>query len=370
MGGKAKAPPPPDYSGIANASAASAASSLALGREQLQWAREQYYSDKATTDAVTAKFMQSQDEQDANARKDRARYEQVYQPLENDLVRDAKDYSSQDRIDQNMGRAQANVAQQFDQQRNASLQSLESFGIDPSSTRYAALDVGQRAARAAASAAAGNQAKEQTEAIGRTLRSEAINIGRGLPGQVASSYGQALQAGQAGVNTTLAQTASGANTMGTGTQWTGAGNQALGTWGNALSSGYNAQMSAFNAKQNQSSGIGSALGLVGGLATAFMEDGGAIDDRMAEMDGAIADDRMVRPEQSPSQGIATDDVSARLNVGEFVFPKDVMAWKGEEWAQKEILKARQQKEGAQAKPEIKNAPAQAPQFSTAGAIAE
>ena len=39
---------------------------------------------------------------------------------------------------------------------------------------------------------------------------------------------------------------------------------------------------------------------------------------------------------SPSQGRQTDDVPARLNAGEFVIPKDVAAWKGQEFFQKLI----------------------------------
>jgi hypothetical protein len=39
-------------------------------------------------------------------------------------------------------------------------------------------------------------ARERTDAMGRALRSEAINVGRGYPGQVAQSYGLAQQAGR------------------------------------------------------------------------------------------------------------------------------------------------------------------------------
>lgn len=58
---------------------------------------------------------------------------------------------------------------------------------------------------------------------------------------------------------------------------------------------------------------------------------------------------------SPTGGQAVDDVKAALTAGEFVLPKDVMEWKGEEWAQKEIIKARQARQGAGAKGEMKPA---------------
>ena len=195
-------------------------------------------------------------------------------------------------------------------------------------------------------------------------------MGRGYPGQVAQTYGTALQAGNQAVNSGVVTTASGANTMGTPTQWQGMGNQALGTWGSTLNAGYQNSIAGFNAEQNASSGWGSALGLVGGLvgsarnssgATGLgmlgLENGGAIPDDAPTMGGPIP------ASASPTGGKAVDDVPARLNVGEFVFPRDVMQWKGEEWAQKEVMKARQaRKQGSPARPEIKPALPARPTF--------
>ncbi len=372
MGSKYKAPPPPDYSGIANASSESAQLSFQLGREQLAWAREQYYKDREVTDGIVAKSGAAMDANDATARADRQRYEDTYQPLEDDLVNDARSYATDERRDKDMGRAMSTVATQFDATRQAALQQLEGFGIDPSSTRYAALDIGTRAAKAAAMAAAGNQAAERVDAMGRALRSEAINVGRGYPGQVAAQYGTALNAGNQAVNSQLAATASGANTMGTGAQWTGMGNQSLGVWGNALTSGYNAQMAQFNANQNASSGWGSALGLIGGIglkAFGLAEGGEVPDDTALEDDG-----RMVPPSASPTRGKAIDDVPARLTVGEFVIPKEVVDFKGQEFFQNLIKKTRSAidlESGGDgnvphkpARPAITYAPAEAPTYES------
>lgn len=341
MGSKYEAPPPPDYSGIANASAESAQLSFQLGREQLAWAREQYYKDRELTDSIVSKAGAAMDRNDATAQADRARYERTYQPLEDDLANDARSYATDERRDKDIGRAQATVATQFDQTRQAALQQLEGFGIDPSSTRYAALDIGTRAAKAAAMAAAGNQAAERVDAMGRALRSEAINVGRGYPGQVAAQYGTALNAGNQAVNSQLAATASGANTMGTAQGWTGTGNQSLGVWGNALTSGYNAQMAQYNANQNSSSGWGSALGLIGGIglkAFGLAEGGEVPDDQQLEGEDPS---RMVPAHASPTRGKAIDDVPARLTVGEFVIPKEVVDYKGQQFFQNLIKKTRQ-----------------------------
>ena len=357
MGGKNDAPPPPDYSGLANASERSATLAYALSKEQLDWAKQKYAQDQGVVNRVVDSALQTQEVNNQNAAADRSRYERIYQPLEEDLVKDAESYASEEKQRYNMGRAISQVGQQFDASRNAAIQNLESFGVDPSSTRFAALDAGSRIAEAASKAAAGNNAQQQTEAMSRAMRSEAINVGRGYPGQIATTYGTALQSGQQGVNSQLAGTASGANTMGTGVQWNGAGTNALGVWGNALSQGYNAQLGQYNANQNSSSGIGSLLGAGLGFAMNFEEG------------GEVTPGGNVPNSASPSSGKAVDDVPAMLTAGEFVLPKDVVAWKGEEWAQKEIEKARKAKAEATAKPKYGLAPDRPPAFVSRPATA-
>lgn len=340
-----KAPPPPDYTPVAQASEKAAEYSYNLGKEQLAWAKEQYKKDSLIIDKVVQAGLKREAINDQNAMADRSRYEELYQPLEDKAVKEAQDFASPQRESYEMGRASATVAQQFDAQRKAAAQNLEAYGVDPSSTRYAALDLGSRIQQAAAQAGAENQARNQTEAMGRAIRSEAVNVGRGYPGQIAGTYATALQAGNQSANSALANTASGASTMGTGSQWFGNGNQAVGTWGNTLNMGYNNQLAQFNANQQSSSGLGSlagsllgAAGNAGGFAALF-EDG-----------GAVTSGGNVPADASPTRGAAIDDVDARLNVGEFVVPKDVVSWKGEEFFQKLIDQSRKSKPEAPAKP--------------------
>jgi hypothetical protein len=352
MGGKNDAPEPPDYSGIVKASKESAALAYKTSKEQLDWAKEKYASDKAISEKVIDSALKRQDTNDANAAKDRERYESIYQPLEDQLAQEAQDYASPERMESNAARAQADVAQQFDASRTRAMQNLQSFGVDPSSLRYAALDRAANVQQGAASSAAGNQSRQQDEGIGRALRSEAINVGRGYPGQIAGTYGTALQSGNQGINSALATTASGASSMGTGIGWQGAGNQALGTWGNALNSGYNNALAGWQANQDSSSGIGGLLGTALGVGLSY-EDGGSVTSGGNVPVGA-----------SPSRGKAIDDVPARLNVGEFVVPREAVAWKGEEFFQNLIKKSREDKQKATAKPEYAIAPPERPTFDT------
>jgi hypothetical protein len=353
MGGKSSPPPPPDYSAVAAASERAAEYSYKLGQEQLGWAREQYAADRAITDQIVGNAMAAMQQNQAAAVADRARYQQTFQPLEDQLIRDVERYGSAEQRALDVGRAQAAVAQQYDQARAAAMQNLQDYGVDPTSGRAQALDIGVRSSQAAAQAAAGNQAIAQNEAIARAMRSEAINIGRGYPGQIAGTYGTALQGGQLAGSTQLAGTASGANTMGTAPQWQGLSNQSLGTWGGILNQSYQNQLGAYQAANSGSSGWGSALGSIGAALITKIESGGPVQS---------TDGGRVPPGSSPTRGAAIDDVPARLTAGEFVVPKDVAAWKGEEYFQKLIENSRKAKDDAGAKPTVALEAPQEPTF--------
>lgn len=452
MSSGSSAPPPPDYSGVANASRESAKEYAAIMREQLAWAKEQYADNKAFADEVKDVFASDMKFNSETARKDRARYEEFYQPLENDLVDDAKSYASDERKALERGRSMGVVAQQFDTAGEAAKRQLESFGIDPSATRYAALDLGVKTQKAAAMAAAANQSDVMVDDRGRALRSEAINTGKGYPGQIAGQFGSSTAGGSAGVGAQNSTYAAAAPALGNPAAFGGLQNQAIGQWGNTLSNQYQSQMAQFNANNSQSSGIGSALGSLAGIAGGryMMSDerakdniepigetydgqeiikynlkgdpktqiglsaqetakrrpeavargrdgllrvdydralptddtrggkryaeGGAVSDYVDEYGGgdeggySDMDGTTVPPEMSPSRGRAIDDVPARtlgpqgqpgpmaaINVGEFIFPEDVTRWYGEEKLQKLIEKARQAKQGAPAKPEMRAA---------------
>lgn len=371
MGGKSKAPPAPDYSALASASETSAKYSYELAKRQQEWAEQTYEENKGVSDIVIDKALGALDRQEEWAIKDRARYESVFQPLEEQLAAEAQDYATPERQEVEAGKAEADVAAQFGQARQAAQDRLESFGVDPSQTRSGALDLGTRVAEAAAQASAGNQARTQTENIGRALRSEAINIGKGYPAQALAAQAGGTGAGNQAANTGLAQTASGAQTMGTGAGWQGLGNQGLGTWGNILNQGYQNQLGQYEANQQSSSGWGSLLGTIGGAFMGNPGFGGAAGKALFGAEGGVLpdpDEGMPIPEgASPSGGAIPDDVPAeidgqmpaRLNAGEFVMPKDTVQWLGEKGLQQIILKARKEMQGGNgerpAQPEMKNA---------------
>jgi hypothetical protein len=380
--GKSKAPPPPNYAPLAQAAMMQTQVAAQTSQAQLDWARQQYELDSKRLETqetmwsrVIDDALKRQDTLDAQGAADRRRYEEVYQPLEDRLIKEAEGYTdarNRARAEAAAGAAATAVSNQMAQAREAAQDRLESFGIDPSQIRSQALDLGARIQEAAARAGAANTQREGVqraeEATGRALRSEALNIGRGYPAQIAQSYGLAFQQGQGAAGTGaqavqsgLSTTGMGAQTMGTGTQWNQQGLQALDLGRSIYNTGYSNVLDRYKANQSASSGWGSALGLIGGIGlkaamspvTPFW---------MAEEGGAIPDDGVtpevipsgqgvkIEREHSPSGGRAIDDVHVMAQPDEFIVPRETVLWVGEKHLQRLIEKSTEEKAKAKAKP--------------------
>lgn len=325
--------------------------------EQFAYFKEQGKKDRAVVDKANAGLFDTASKNEDFGGYLQDRYKTVFQPLEDDLIKEFQDYATPGRYDLNRGRAMSDVAQQFDAARKNATRELESFGINPAATRYAALDLGVRTQEAAAKAAAANQADVQTDNIRRALRSQGIDIGLKYPGFADTAFDTAVNANNSAVNNTLNATRTEGQVQGTAPEYAGLGAQYLNTATGANKSGadiqntgFQNQMDVAKLENEQSSGWGDALGLAAGVGTkaflgptmpwAFAAEGGAIPSPNAAVPDAA----------SPSGGQQVDDVNAKLTAGEFVLPEDVTRWIGEKKLQDMILKARNEKEGAKAKP--------------------
>lgn len=331
--GKKSTPKPPDLGPYADALEKSGEWGFLTAQEQLKWAKEQDAANRALLQQVLGPQLAAQADQQEWAKKDRARYEGVFQPLENNLVQDFQSYGTPERIAAERGRAMSDVSQQFDAQRRNALQRLESFGVDPSQTRNAALDIGMRTAQAAAMAGAGTNAQRITEDKARALRADAINIGRGLPSQVAQSYGQSVAAGNSAISGANQTTGTGAMALGSANQFMGTGQAGYQGAGNMASQGFQNQMSAYNAQQQANASMMSGIGSAVGMAGMFLADGGTPRRALPLMDpkGPV--------DEGPTDGSGIDDqVHAKLSVGEYVIPADVVQRKGVEFFDKLLEK--------------------------------
>lgn len=269
--GKASAPAAPDYTPIANADEATAQAQMQLGQEELTqsqanfnqtWPYAQQYLQQQTASSAA---------ETASAQQEQQFYNTTYQPIESQFAQQAQNYNSPTQASQNAGEAMGDVASTFDQGRTAALSNLESYGIDPSQTRYSALDLGTRISQAAATAGADTQSRLNTQATGLGLEGEAINIGRGYPSAVAQSYNTATNSGSSGINTANQTNSTGSAGLATGSGIMGAGvtagNGAIG----ALNTGFQNNLAGANFNAQQSAGFSSGVGnLVGGALGAAM----------------------------------------------------------------------------------------------------
>ena len=258
--------------------------------DQYQWAKDQFAKNQATSDKVVGQALDtSKAFSDASA-SDRGFWEGSYKPAMQQQLDYAKEYTTPERMAANRGQAIAGVNTAFDANRAAAERTLGSYDINPSSGRFAGLDAGLAAKRAAAAAGVGTQSDRQTEMMGQQLLDNAIKTGSVLPGQAANEAGVSLAAGNAAANTGLATTASGAATMGTPMQWEGLGNDMIKEWmGSELKAG---QLDAELQKnaQSGSSGIGALIGAGAGILGTIAGGpvGGMIGSKLGSMVGSAA----------------------------------------------------------------------------------
>lgn len=341
--GKKSTPKPPDLGPYADALKATGEWGFKTAQEQLAWAREQDTMNRALLDKVLGPQLAAQQDQMDWAKKDRARYENVYQPIEDNLIKDFQSYWTPEKQAQERGRAMADVATSFDAQRRNALQRLEGFGVDPSQTRNAALDVSMRTQQGAAMAAAATNAQRVGEDKARALRADAINIGRGMPSQVAQSYGQSVAAGNSAMGGANSTTSTSAGAMGGANAFAQTGQSGFTGAGNMATQGFQNQMSAYNAQQQANasmmSGIGSAVGMA-----AMLADGGQPKKALPTPgyiasgpgDGSGIDDKMPMAIVNPKTGRI--EQQARVSPEEYIIPADVVRKKGVEFFDKLLEK--------------------------------
>jgi hypothetical protein len=226
------------------------------------------------------------------------------------LMRNALTYASPQRIAADMGMAESGAAQGAEKGRQSALSDLQSYGIDPSAGRYAGLDQAARVQAGASAAGAGNQQRMADVATGNAMQNQAISSSLQ---NVQTGYGAANAANQfAGTGMSLKYSPLGTTSSGTSES---SGSSSGGS--HSTSSPVSPQTTIWQ------------QGPVHGLMAA----GGPVEND-ATSGGFVSHDL------SPSDGAQTDDVPAQLNAGEFVVPKDVTAWLGQQHFYKLMAQAR------------------------------
>ena len=200
MGSASHAPPPPDttqYSDQASADSGTmrdwAQSMWDSGQEEMGRINEYAQGFMGMTLPAAAEMF-------SWAATQRDRFNEYVMPQMESLFSEAELYASKGEEDRQRGAAIQDVKSATEAQRAAQLRKLEGYGVDPSDTRYAAMDKQGGIAEAALSALAANQAGERTKQVGRDLRSEAINVGTGFLTDANASAVNAANIGMTGAN--------------------------------------------------------------------------------------------------------------------------------------------------------------------------
>ena len=248
----------------------------------------------------------AQQQQDAQETYDR--YMTNFAPIEDQFAQEAQNWATPARQAQASAAAGADVATAYTQQADAAQDELRSYGIDPSDPRYQATSAIMGGMKAASTAAAMTQARQQTQVTGMGLIQQAIAVGQKLPtvalGQIEAANGasqsglQTGQVGGAGISAANQAINTGVGAMGSpgtyaslsnpytslaGTTGSLAsslfsggnvamGNQvgAIGAGTSAINTGFNNQMASYQAQAAQSQALWGGLGKLAGGALSFL----------------------------------------------------------------------------------------------------
>jgi hypothetical protein len=399
-----------------------------LGNQTYNWAQGVYGNTANLSDQEIENFNGIGAQAQSNANNIQSQYENEFEPENADLVNLAGQYSSGARIAANEGAAESGAEQAGAAGLANTKANLQSYGIDPSSGMYGELEQATNAQTGAAAAGQAQQARLNTEATGRQLLGEAVGVGEQMPGQVANdqnianqAYGGAENAnlGTAQVGATLADAASpylsdaasalklpptgslSNSTQGSSSYSSKPGSGGSGGGGEASTQGSSGGSGVAGGGTYQNvPGTGGGYG--GGTSSAASDTypggfgggdesstggsgggnyaaGGDVSDHAmggASPSGGVIPDSTsgghVPLAASPSRGTQTDDIPARLNAEEFVVPRDVARWKGEEFFQKLINQSRMARHTASAHatagPPVGNAPPRFQSHNLGGAI--
>ena len=251
------APAAPDYTPVAQASKESAQIMADLGREQLDESRRQYEQNMAVAKPVV-EAQQKIMAETARQGKDYYDYNtSTFRPLEQQMVADAGKEGSDARIEEAAGEAIADARVGQTQATNQAIRQGMRYGFSPEKmTKMVGM---QSSANASAVAGAATGARARQRNLGWARRLDAAGLGRGLPGSSTGAYSVATGAGNSAVGNQMAPGGQLLNGMATGANMIGQGRNMLQS---GLTSVAGMQTNNYNnAMQNDSSGMGSVLGM-------------------------------------------------------------------------------------------------------------
>ena len=205
------------------------------------------------------------------------RMKSKFYPLQDQLLQEARQYSAEGEQQRQAALAVGDVRDQFANARQQSAMQLASYGINPTSGRFAGMANANQVMEAATGAAAATKARSAAEQLGWAKRMDVQGLGQGLAGSQASSVGLGLNAGSSGLaagNTGLNAYGALGNSVSQGIGgamqgWQGVGNLGV--------QSYNTQVNAWGQQQQANAAnnyaLGSTLGSLAGAAASMYTGG-------------------------------------------------------------------------------------------------
>lgn len=319
------------------------------------------YNDQAqqTLGGVVGQQTTAMKQLNDSASQNLSQYGSTFMPLQQQQADSATNYASEDNINMARGRAVADTNAANDAALRNSRQRLMASGVDPNSIAGRALDQQARVQQAAQAAGAANNAAIQREEIGNQRVAAANQLGLQVNQAGQTGAANAANIGSQAVTNTNQTNATGINNLNAGNTYLQTGLQSNQQSSDITNQGFKNQMDVANLQAQKQASTMSAIGSVAGAAAMFMESGGMVPDNygippqmsveprfitsgiaMHESGGRVTEHGALPVPPVPG---STDRKLTMLTPGEFVIPKDVVQWKGEEYFHKELDKIRQKK---------------------------
>jgi len=303
-------------------------------QKYLDFQKEQYADLKPLADKLSQAQLDTMKQQSDIATSNEARAKEyadydksTFRPLEQGIVNDANNYNTTGKQEELASKGMADVATTYDSQKKQALDTLASYGINPNSNRFAAINMQLANSEAGAKAGAASNARDNAEQLGYARKLDAASLGRNLASNASTAYGVALNAGNSSVNSgnsaytsAAAPGASYGVSMATGSNMLGNASNSYYGAGSLYGTGYKATTAAsaqssagLGALTGQllSSGVGqSALSSAGTAIMSMFADGGKVHKGSGRVRGI--------------GGPVDDMIDAKLSNGEYVLPADTV----------------------------------------------
>lgn len=199
MGGKSAQAP--DYSQLAAVSREAVGVARDLGQQQIDFSREQYeYLQPLMTEVAEGQIAAQQ--QQLEQAQDYYQYQtETFRPLEQGLVQQAQEFSTESYRERMAGEAAAASGRAFTNIQRSAARADRARGLNPNSAASRALREQSTVGQAASRSQQMTGARERAEQLGYARQLDAAGLGRGLAGASAAAYQGSVGAGSAGAGT-------------------------------------------------------------------------------------------------------------------------------------------------------------------------